>query len=500
LVKVTLLTSRVAKDILVEYMKTFKLENVEVNIVDLPVHSISMLSAENIAKIVSRKSVVRDKLGESEIILIPGSVSGDAKVISDVIDRPVFKASRTIVHLPQVLKYITEGGKLDTIKPAEDIITLSEPRYEYTEAFKVNGLSIPLRGPPIILASEAIARLKGEEFKESIARFLREGAKIIVVGSSFDTQPEELESKVRLVADISYPILVEAPSRSHAYRALDAGAQGVITSCDIIEEISGYLSKDHLLVIGDRSIDSLVKALEFTRSIGLYKVIIDPVVGIPLIDFSSTIYRYSEASKLRVPLWFSSANVIEEVEADSHSLHAILASLALELGASIYSVVEDSYKSIHSTAEAREALRVASQAYSMKSTMRGSYSSLLIVKSSSQPEQAPQEYTSIAEPVNYIEPYWDKRGYLRIFVDHKNKVIIAAYIMHRGGIIAVKGRSATSIARALIRKASLDPEHSAYLGYELSKAELALKLSLPYIQDEPLLKTPWDDIIEESRG
>ncbi|MEM2420640.1 MAG: hypothetical protein QW637_02560 [Acidilobaceae archaeon] len=261
-----------------------------------------------------------------------------------------------------------------------------------------------------------------------------------------------------------------------------------------------YLSKDHLLVIGDRSIDSLVKALEFTRSTGLYKVIIDPVVGIPLIDFSSTIYRYSEASKLRVPLWFSSANVIEEVEADSHSLHAILASLALELGASIYSVVEDSYKSIHSTAEAREALRVASQAYSMKSTMRGSYSSLLIVKSSSQPEQAPQEYTSIAEPVNYIEPYWDKRGYLRIFVDHKNKVIIAAYIMHRGGIIAVKGRSATSIARALIRKASLDPEHSAYLGYELSKAELALKLSLPYIQDEPLLKTPWDDIIEESRG
>jgi dihydropteroate synthase len=47
------------------------------------------------------------------------------------------------------------------------------------------------------------------------------------------------------------------------------------------------------------------------------------------------------------------------------------------------------------------------------------------------------------------------------------------------------------VARALVRKVGLDAEHAAYLGYEVSKAEIALKLGKTYIQDEDLLVTPW---------
>jgi dihydropteroate synthase len=37
----------------------------------------------------------------------------------------------------------------------------------------------------------------------------------------------------------------------------------------------------------------------------------------------------------------------------------------------------------------------------------------------------------------------------------------------------------------------LEAEHAAYIGYELAKAEMALKLGKTYIQDEELLVTPW---------
>jgi len=43
-----------------------------------------------------------------------------------------------------------------------------------------------------------------------------------------------------------------------------------------------------------------------------------------------------------------------------------------------------------------------------------------------------------------------------------------------------------------VRRFGLDPEHAAYLGYELAKAEMSLKLGKTYVQDEPLIVVPWE--------
>ncbi|MFN4045722.1 MAG: dihydropteroate synthase-like protein, partial [Acidilobaceae archaeon] len=487
--KIALVTSRTAKPIVEDYVRrNVKIRGVELEVVSLPLHAISMVPADVIARIARSHKDIGDALGGSDIILVPGTVLGDVRGLSMATGRPAYKASKALSHLPQVLNHIAGGGALDTVRPAEEVISLREPEIEYVEAFKINGLSIPLKGPPIILASEIVSTVGLENLREKLSKFISEGAQVIVIGSSFDTSPEELASKVSYAVETGHTILAEAPTGDHAREALGAGAHGIIVSTEHMEASLEHVGGDKAIVIGDRSVEALARAYERAREAGISKIIVDPVVGVPLVDFASTIARYREASRIGCPTLFSSANVVEEVEADTHGVHAILAALAVELGASIYLVVEDSYKSMHSTAEAREALRVASGAYARKTTMRGSFSRLLIVK-----QQNPPEKPTIKAPgerVDYIEPRWDKRGYVRVEVDAERGVIIASYIGYKGETHTVEGRHATSVARALVRKAGLDPEHAAYLGYELAKAEIALKLGKSYIQDSPLINTP----------
>ena len=48
------------------------------------------------------------------------------------------------------------------------------------------------------------------------------------------------------------------------------------------------------------------------------------------------------------------------------------------------------------------------------------------------------------------------------------------------------GDDAASIYNTIVRHITLLPEHAAYLGKELTKLEIAMKLKIEYIQDDPL--------------
>ncbi|MCX8166027.1 MAG: dihydropteroate synthase-like protein [Acidilobaceae archaeon] len=490
MLRVGLLTSKLAKGLLADHLKSIELSGIETVIVDLPLHSISLVSAETLAKVISRRDEVKEKLRDVDLVLVPGSVRGDVAIVSHVLGKPVFKASRALYHLPAILKHVSEGRSLDTTKAAEELLRLTEPQADYLEAFRVGDISIPLRGPPLVLAAEAVAGLSREGFSPTIARFLREGAKIIVVGSSFDMSVEELSRRVSLVVDTGSVAVAEVPTVHHAKSALSSGAHGLSISAEMVAEVAPLLSPHNFLVLGDRDLLALSRAVEEAKSLGIHKIILDPIVGVPLVDFAATAQRYLQASSLNLPLWFSAANAQEEVEADSHGVHAVLAFLAVELRASVYAVVEDSPKSVHSTAEAKEALRIASLHYLAKTSPKGAYSRLLVVKRGRR-GQSVQE--GEADVVGHVEPQMDERGYLRIHVDHERGDLVVTFYGREGNRLAFRGREATSLARAVVRRTAISAEHAAYLGYELAKAEMALKLGIDYEQDEPLFATPWEE-------
>jgi len=498
-VRVAVLTSRTAKPIIEEVLRGVG----GVDVVALPVHAVSFLDADSLARILERNGEILARLRRADVVLVPGSVEGDVSGVEKIVGRPVFKASRSPALLPSLINYLARGGSLSRVEPAERVIGVrGGVPGEFSVAFTIGGVRVPLRPPPVVLASEVPPGRDPGEAARLAARLVRDGADVVVVGAGFNEKPSTVAARVEAVAGAAggAPVLSEAPSEAHGRAAVDAGASGLVVSASSVEWALRLLPEGGALIVGSSDLGELRGAVERALEAGVERVVADPVVGLPLIGFLESLERVRRAaSTLSVPVAFTAANFAEEVEADTHGVHAVLAAAAVEAGASLYYVVEDSYKSFRATAEAREALRIASEAAWLRSTPRGLPSRLYVAK---QPVKPPREDPGVeAARVGYVEPRWDRRGHVRVYVDHDRGVIVAVYRLHTGRVVAAfEGRHAPSIARALVRAAGLDPEHAAYLGYELAKAEIALRLGKSYTQDEPVIVPVWEQVGGEEGG
>jgi len=490
--RIGLLTSRSAKGIIEDVVRS---SGIKADIVEVPVPVISFLSTRTIAKIISSRRELYDRLSRCDVILIPGRVRGDAGEIERVLGKPVYKGPRDIGYIPSAIKHLYDGGVLDRVRPAEEFLAGLDAGHGYEAAFTVNGLEIPLRGPPVHVVAEVHPDVGVDSVVDVVERYLRDGAKIILVGASHEMDPDSLSERIRIARDAGAGIVFsEAPSRTHARAVIDEGVDGLSVSPEVLAPILDLIDSGHAIIIGDRDLGRIRAGLELLDEVGVSRVIIDPVLGLPLLDLSKSIARYIEARGISKPLLFTAANVTEEIEADTHGVHAVLASIAVEVGASLYLVVEETYKSIHGVAEATEALRISSLAWEKRSTPRGLYSRLYVVKQPTPP--AGVQRLPGAERVGYIEPRMDRNGFIEVYVDHGRGVIGAIYrrLPDMSVEAAVEGVHPNSVARALIRRIGLDPEHAAYLGIELEKAYIALRLGLSYTQDEDVVSPVWEKV------
>ncbi|MEB3860369.1 MAG: DUF6513 domain-containing protein, partial [Desulfurococcales archaeon] len=410
--KIAVLTSKAAKKAVEEVVSPLKGEGFQVYIIDLPLPSISMHTTETLSLVLRVSEESAFKAREADVVLIPGVIRGDARRLSEVLGKPVYKAGRDLGTLPLVIRHLAEGGSLDTVKPAEQVIGGLRPSISYELAFTVNErIEVPRRGPPVVLVSEIPPSVEREDVGKVAKRMVEDGAQVILLGVSQGMDPGEIEYRYSAAKTAGAgAVFSEAPTIAHARKALDIGVDGLSLSPTTLELVSGLIGSETTVIVGDRDVGRLESSVAAARSLGLSRIVVDPVVGIPVIDLAESISRYIEAGSIDAPLLFSAANAVEEIDADTHGMHALMAILAVELRASMYLVVEDSYKSFRSTSEAREALRIATSAYARKSPPRGVYSRLFIVK---QPQKPPKHAGTIAdrgETVWYLPPKMDKRG------------------------------------------------------------------------------------------
>ena len=146
--RVAVLTSSTARGMIEEVVSGLG----DVMVVALPVHAIGMLRASTIARILEKRRDIAEALKAADIILIPGSVEGDASVIEKVVGRPVYKATRSPVLLPAVISHLRSGGVLSKTEPAEAVIPGARlsAKLAFEEAFSIGGVKVPLRGPPMV--------------------------------------------------------------------------------------------------------------------------------------------------------------------------------------------------------------------------------------------------------------------------------------------------------------------------------------------------------------
>ncbi len=494
--RIGIVTSKNAEPLIksvLEYLDPEIADKIDIEIITLPIPAISHLDTSTLARLLVLQ---KDKLGDIDILLIPGLCRGSTHVIEEATGIVAYKASRDPGLLPEVLRIIYRGDRLSKEYPIEDHYSnLHSIQQPTRTAFKLGQLDIPQRGPPLLIAAEIPPLLDEHQSLRLAERYMEEGADIIIVGSSNFESLGLFSKRIDIALDTGIPVLCEVASRRAFRIGLDKGCEGFSLSSDqILGGGNSDLSEltDKVIIVGDRDVSKLIQAIRILEEHGVKKNIVDPVVGLPMIDFTETFYRYRRASSLGYPLLFSAANVLEELSADTYAVQGLLMTIAAELGASVYLVVESTYKSIHTVAEAKEASRLVTKAFLKKTTPRDPFTRLLVIKQENYPPKIslvePSEGKVIDVP-EYLEPEMD-RGYFVIHVDHVAGQIIVTY-REGSKTIVWRSRGARGLFRTITRSLEISREHAAYLGYELAKAQLALETGRSYIQDKPLFNYPW---------
>lgn len=490
--KVLLITGELAYPIVRDAVKNLTNHNVDIKVLNYPVAA--LMSVKYVLENLKNVSNLKDY----DIIILPGLVSGDAKIIEETLGVKTVKGTESAWDIPLVIEAIKNGVELSTKYPADKIIgkmrleqvsrILEEVEKEQIVAFEEGGLKIPLRPPPFRIFLEIDPFSSEDEILQQIEK-TRKYVNVYVIGfPAGHDDLDQVRNRIKKIVDLGVLVGVDSDSPREIIEGVKAGAKFVFNINEInydklvdIKDEAAFIVAPFNPKSRSEIVISLVKKLE---EIGYKKLILDPVLSPPLEGMVESIISYYEVRNAfpNYPMLMGTLNVTELIDADSHSINALLVSIAAELGISNLLTMEKG-KTRLSSWELKEASKMISVALKKHKTPKDVGIDLLILKDKKTIKNNEKNENFIE--ISHNEPEMDQAGFAKIFVDKDNKIAISFYGKEK---INLKGSEALSLGRELVRRIKITPEHAIYIGYELAKAEIARDLGKNYIQDNPLFK------------
>jgi dihydropteroate synthase-like protein len=513
--KVALITGQLAKDMVERFSRDSKVES---EVISLPIQVASLMNAAYIAG-----RLRGYPLEGFDLILVPGLIKGDIRVIEDSVGIPVFRGPKHAADIPPVLDNI---GRIELSKevPACELLSL-ELRMRaskiFEEAshrrdlidrpgnFEVRGLALGVDYPMRIAAEIVDAPLLSDEEIAAKARYYMEsGADIIDVGMiAGGGRAEDAYRAVEAVkAVVEAPISIDTFDPEEVKAAVEAGVDMVLSaSKSNLRRLSSILDEQALVVVPgeayvewppDERVKRLEKLLAEAEELGVKKVLADPVLDptmSPGLTRSLVAYHLFRERNPTTPLFMGIGNVTEMLDADSVGVNALLACMASEMNVSVALTTEVSDKARGSVRELSKASRMAFTAKVRRSPPKDLGLNLLILKEDRfrdhpYPRNLEEQVKVVWAP-QPKPPRMDPVGCFRILLDRDEGSISA--IHYHGGLdkprLMVKGKRAEDIYAKLVDLNLISSlRHASYIGYELAKAEMALRLNRSYVQDEDL--------------
>ena len=297
------------------------------------------------------------------------------------------------------------------------------------------------------------------------------GADVIDLGCLPDSPFPHLEDSVRSLKSAGLRVSVDSADLGELARGARAGADFLLSlkgpTLDIAAETGAVpvlIPEKH----GD--VDSLVRAAEIAHRREI-ACILDPVLDPIHFGFSASLARYVELRQ-RLPganILMGTGNLTELTDADSGGITAALLGICSELQIRNVLVVQVSPHT-RRTIEEHDAARRIMFAARQDASLPKDYGSALLQLHDRRPfPNSPQEIAELAGQVK----------------DMSFRIETASNGVH------IYNRAGHHIARdAFSLFPSLDvggdAPHAFYLGVELMKAEIALRLGKRYVQDEPI--------------
>jgi dihydropteroate synthase-like protein len=236
----------------------------------------------------------------------------------------------------------------------------------------------------------------------------------------------------------------------------------------------------------------LERLIAQARQLGFRKVIGDLILEPTNVLDSYVAFQQFNRRNPYVPLMIGIANVVELFDADSVGLNALLARLASEVGVAVLLVTEKTPKAAGSIREAATASKMMFLAKKRESVPRDLGLDLLILKNKAERE-APftVDLSKAVLAENPASPVQlDPCGVIRIMVDRDGDTLVAAHFGSADASVplhVIRGATGGAVLAELLRLGLVSRlDHAAYLGFELSKAEVALRVGRGYVQDADL--------------
>ncbi|MEM3749604.1 MAG: dihydropteroate synthase-like protein [Candidatus Jordarchaeales archaeon] len=499
-------TGRLAEGQVRKYAESLE---IEVDVVSLPVSVAALITpqmlVEHLKGVVSREKY--------DAIIVPGLLRGDVSAVEEQLGVPVFKGPRYACDIPLILKNFASLSKEEALDVV--LARLRDEAWsklgELTEGFHlgftigrvdVEPVYVGVDGPVRVLAevvdapelplSKVIART--EYFLESGADMIDIGA---IVGKDNSRKISDLVHVVR--EKFRVPVSVDSLNPAEIEAAVEAGADMVL-SLDYgnFEEVK--LPSDVAVTILPTNVkkgeiprspeERARKTLELVKEVrgaGLVKVLADPLLEPPInpgIANSLRSYFFFRDMDEVTPLLFGAGNVTEFIDADSVGVNVFLALLAQELGVAVLLTTENSVKSRGCVREVAAARKLAYMAKALSTPPKDLGVDVFVAKSKKEYFEPPDtEGMRVISEVKVDDYSPDPLGYFTIWVSHDDGRIFTLYRGVKGEMLFA-GRSAEHIGKAILSEGLVGSlEHAIYLGRELEKAEVCLKLGKSYVQD-----------------
>ena len=422
------------------------------------------------------------KQRQYDLVLVPGMCTASFESVERESGVPVYRGPRHAADLSQILNKLPSLALSRTV-PADEFLAsqrADEAMKRVTEREDAAGADFLVRGVKIgggsrmkVLA-EIMDAHRWDDIRGMVEHYFAEGADIVDLGFGFDATPGDVRRVFAELGGIDRPLAADTQD--------PALIRAALIRADIIlslqEENSPAVARviaeagAAAVVVPGRS--TLAKNIAMAKRAGIRCIIADPLLQ-PA--GSGLVKSFFGFRKGRYPLFFGAGNVVELLDADSPGMNALLAGMAMELGAAVIFTSEHSDKTRGSVREMRRATDMMTLAEG-RPYPKDLGIDLLVMKEKRRRREPPLVYeTAVAAQRMPDEIEYDPRGNFRIGIEGDQIVAVI-----RGK--AVRGSRWQDVLHTLLLQGEVSLlDHAGYLGRELYKAELAIRYGRSFEQD-----------------
>ncbi|UCE09041.1 MAG: dihydropteroate synthase-like protein, partial [Candidatus Thorarchaeota archaeon] len=522
--RVLLLTGRMAYD---ELHKMVSNES-NVSVEALPIS----VAAFTTPKLVRRHLAGYISKWNPDLVLVSGLARGDYSSIHEEVGVPVLKGTKNLFSIPLLLEHLDEvKHSLSSTDAADTIIQkriLNDLRsrlkaLEREAVFGVrnfrldSGLSLGVDLPPRIMAEVVDVTTRPIDVSIANAEKYSKWADIIDIGASIATKdPERIAEITQEVRKLGVSVSIDSLDPKEIAASVDAGAEMVLSIDTGNIEVASRIPEDIALVClptnvsaGEYPQNPLERAQRCHRLCnelkqnGHSKLLADPIMEAaiqPGLLKSLVAFYHYRAIDPDTPFLAGFANVTEFMDTDSLGVNAVLSCLGVELGVSVFLTTEERPSTINCVRELRSAAQLAFISKVTDSPPKELGITAFAAKSSKhslQPVLLDDSYEDTQKGSTEYTP--DPKGCFRIGVDFSSNRILCEHRGQKGKIQRLASDKMHHLLREIMKRDLVGSiEHAAYLGAELAKAEIALKLGHSYQQDEEWHVESLTDILGRS--